>query len=134
MLPIRCILITANTFRITLVPFDPAWAMMFEAEAIRIAPVFGKTLCSIEHIGSTAIPGIKAKPLIDLLVVVHDIREVDRLTSRMVSLGYDARGDLGIAGRRLFTRRDFYTPTHNVHCYQEGDPEIADRRAFGNYL
>jgi GrpB-like predicted nucleotidyltransferase (UPF0157 family) len=127
-------LVNPNTYKITLVPHDPAWALMFQQEAARIAPVFGATLCRIEHIGSTAIPGIKAKPLIDLLVIVRDIRAVDRLTSRMVALGYDARGDLGITGRRLFTKRDFYTPTHNVHCYQEGDPEIEYRLKFADYL
>jgi GrpB-like predicted nucleotidyltransferase (UPF0157 family) len=123
-----------NTYRIVLVPHDPAWAVMFCDEATRIAPAFGRTLCRIEHIGSTAIPGIKAKPLIDLLAIVRDIREVDRLTARFVALGYDARGDLGITGRRLFTKRDFYTPTHNVHCYQEGDPEIGYRLKFADYL
>lgn len=119
---------------IELVPYDPAWPAQFEAEAARIAPAFGKTLVSIEHIGSTAVAGIKAKPLIDLLVVVGDIREVDRRTARLVAMGYNARGDLGIAGRRLFTRWDFYTPTHNVHCYQQGDAEIADRMDFCAYL
>lgn len=127
-------MVKTGTFRIVLVPFDPGWAGMFEAEAARLAPVFGAALVQIRHIGSTAIPGIKAKPLIDLLVIVRDIREVDRLTARVVALGYEARGDLGIAGRRLFTKWDFYTPTHNVHCYQEGDPEIDDRLSFGAYL
>ncbi len=107
---------------------------MFEVEAARLAPAFGATLLEIRHIGSTAIPGIKAKPVIDLLAIVRDIREVDRSTSRIVSLGYEARGDLGIAGRRLFTKWAFYTPTHNAHCYQEGDPEIRDRLDFADYL
>jgi GrpB-like predicted nucleotidyltransferase (UPF0157 family) len=107
---------------------------MFAAEAAGIAPTFGNTLISIEHIGSTAVPGIKAKPLIDLLVVVRSIREVDTLTSRITAQGYEARGDLGIEGRRLFTRWNFFTPTHNMHCYQQGNPEIADRLNFCTYL
>lgn len=116
------------------VPYDPTWAAMFDEEVQRVSPTFGDTLLLIEHIGSTAVPGLASKPPIDLLAVVRDIRTVDALTTDIAAQGYEPRGDLGIAGRRLFTKWNFFTPTHNLHCYQQGDPEIADRVNFSAYL
>jgi GrpB-like predicted nucleotidyltransferase (UPF0157 family) len=120
--------------KVFVVEYDPAWIVMFHEEAARLAAVLGDAVLRIEHVGSTAVPGLQAKPLIDLLPVVTDINRVDDLTPALEEMGYVARGDYGIAGRRLFTKPSLETPTHNVHCYQVGNPEIADRVDFRDYL
>ena len=86
---------------IIVVPHDPAWAGAFEDEAALLRPVFGDNLVAMHHIGSTAIPGIHAKPVIDMLPVVKDIAAVDSLNPQMEALGYEPMGEYGIPGRRF---------------------------------
>ena len=92
--------------RIQVVPYDPAWQSEFEAEAKRIARTLGKIVVRLHHIGSTAIPGILAKPIIDFLVEVDDIVELDDKSSAMEELGYEVMGEYGILGRRYFRKNN----------------------------
>src|ERR1700733_3390551 len=109
--------------RVTVVPHDPLWTMAFASAAKEAAPAFGKNLLEMHHIGSTAIPGIYAKPIIDMLPVVADIAAVDQCISQMKSLGYESRGEYGIPGRRFFYRNDSAgARTHQIHAFQIGSP------------
>ena len=99
---------------IEVVDHDPGWKGQFEAEADIWRRLLGKDVVAIHHVGSTAIPGICAKPIIDLLVVVRDIERVDELDAEMVSRGYLPRGEYGIPGRRFFIKG---TETHRTHPY-----------------
>jgi GrpB-like predicted nucleotidyltransferase (UPF0157 family) len=83
----------------------------------------------IHHIGSTAIPGIAAKPIIDILPVVREIDHVDALAA-----GYRAWGEFGLPGRRYFTREENGKRTHDVHVYAVGNPEITRHLAFRDYM
>ncbi len=122
---------TKNTIEV--VPYDPNWPALFTAEAKRIKEALGSNCIAIHHIGSTSIPGMSAKPIIDILPVVKDIREVDRANVAMERLGYQARGEYGMAFRRFFQKGgDIWT--HNVHVYEEGDPEIARYLAFRDWM
>src|SRR5262245_2545019 len=87
---------------ITLVPHDEAWAREFTREAQRIERALGDVLVDLQHIGSTAIPGIVAKPVIDLLGAVTSVDALDAATSRLEALGYEALGEFGLPGRRYF--------------------------------
>lgn len=91
-------------------------------------------MVAIEHIGSTAIPGIKAKPIIDILLVVRDIERVDAKNNAMQNLGYEALGEYGIPGRRYFRKRKGEEDTHHVHTFQEGNPEVQRHVLFRDYL
>ena len=82
------------------VPHDPGWRDAFEAQARNISAVPGENLVAIHHIGSTAIPGILAKPVIDGLVEVRNIRVVDAQGLAMEALGYGVMGEFGIPPRR----------------------------------
>ena len=113
---------------------DPAWREAFEAEARRLTPVFGENLVKIHHIGSTAIPGLAAKPVIDMLPEVGDIRLVDALNDTLQELGYGARGEFGLPGRRFFTRDVAGRRTYNVHVYERGNPEVGRHLAFRDYM
>jgi GrpB-like predicted nucleotidyltransferase (UPF0157 family) len=92
-------------------------------------------VASLHHIGSTAIPGIFAKPIIDILLEVDDIIRLDVQRAAMEQLGYEAMGEFGIPGRRYF-RRDNASDirTHQVHAFQSGSPEIERHLAFRDYM
>jgi GrpB-like predicted nucleotidyltransferase (UPF0157 family) len=121
--------------QIVVVPHDPLWIAAFTSAAKEAAPALGKNLLEIHHIGSTAIPGIYAKPIIDMLPVVADIAAVDQCISQMNSLGYESRGEYGIPGRRFFYRDDSAgMRTHQIHAFQMGSPAITRHLAFRDFL
>jgi GrpB-like predicted nucleotidyltransferase (UPF0157 family) len=123
------------TRKIEVVLHNPRWAALFEAEAQQIAAIFGSEALLIEHIGSTAIPGIKAKPIIDILVGVNNIESVDGFNQPMTALGYEPRGEFGIPGRRYFsTGTVIGGEARHVHVFQVDNPEIARHINFRDYL
>jgi GrpB-like predicted nucleotidyltransferase (UPF0157 family) len=121
---------------ITVVPYRTSWPAAFEASARHVAEAFGARLVEIHHIGSTAIPGIHAKPVIDMLAVVDDVRRLDdEANPGMVALGYEAMGEFGIPGRRYFRRDDAAgNRTHQVHAFGAGSPDVERHLAFRDYL
>lgn len=112
---------------------NPAWPRQYDVEAQLLRLVFGSELVAIHHVGSTAITGIYAKPIIDTMPVVRDIEAVDSFNPVLEALGYKAWGENGIAGRRYFTRGTTLR-THQIHAYQAGNPEIRRHLAFRDYL
>jgi GrpB-like predicted nucleotidyltransferase (UPF0157 family) len=90
--------------KVEVVPHDPKWRSAFEVESNQVAEALGENVVAVHHIGSTAIPGIYAKPIIDLLVEVKDIVQVDRQSLSMQALGYEVMGEYGIPGRRYFRK------------------------------
>jgi GrpB-like predicted nucleotidyltransferase (UPF0157 family) len=122
--------------RVELHPHDPAWANRAIHEASRLASALGVNLISIEHVGSTAIPGILAKPTIDLLPIVRSLPDLDRRADAVQWLGYQWRGEFGIPGRRYCTFTDPVTGQRlfNVHIFEQGSSEIGRLLAFRDYL
>ena len=119
--------------KVEVAPPDPAWSRTFEAEAARIAAALGDEVIAVHHIGSTAIPGISAKPIVDLLVEVHRIEAVDDLSGAMAERGYEGWGENGLPGRRYFDRRGDRHMCH-VHVYGSGNPELERHLAFRDYM
>jgi GrpB-like predicted nucleotidyltransferase (UPF0157 family) len=121
--------------KVEVVPHDPRWRDAFEAEAKHVAAALGENVVAIHHIGSTAIPNIYAKPIVDLLVEVGDIAEVDGRSSAMESLGYEVMGEYGIHGRRYF-RKDNREGirTHHIHTFEAGSAEVEHHLAFRDYM
>jgi GrpB-like predicted nucleotidyltransferase (UPF0157 family) len=121
--------------RIVVVPHDSGWHEQFNAEAGQIATALGPNVVAVHHIGSTAIPTIYAKPILDLLVEVAEIENVDDRTEAMHALGYEAMGEFGIVGRRFFRKDDATgTRTHHVHAFTTGSNEVVRHLAFRDYL
>lgn len=116
---------------VEVVSYSPVWPQMFEIEAKRIKQALGQNCLAVHHIGSTSVPGLSAKPVIDLLPVVQDILEVDQVA--MESLGYEAKGESGMAFRRFFQKREG-SEAYNVHVYEERDPEIDRYLKFRNWM
>jgi GrpB-like predicted nucleotidyltransferase (UPF0157 family) len=117
------------------VPHDPRWKVAFEDEAKAIKQAFCNTPVHLHHIGSTAIPGILAKPIIDLLGIVSKLAEADGNARGLESLGYEAMGEYGIEGRRYFRKiASDGTRTHHLHVFQYGSSHAERHLAFRDYL
>lgn len=118
------------------VPYDGRWPEQYALIRAGLLGIFGPLAVEIHHIGSTAVPGLHAKPIIDVLVVVRNIAAVDALDSRMRAAGYIPRGENGIPGRRYFVMPapDGENHTQHIHCYAPGNPRIADELLFRDTL
>jgi len=121
--------------KIEVVPHNPKWREAFETESKRIAQALGDNIAAIHHIGSTAIPTIYAKPIIDFLVEVKDINRVDEQNALLEKLGYEGLGENGIPGRRYFRKENpAGIRTHQIHAFQAGSEEIERHLAFRDYM
>lgn len=120
---------------IRVVAHDPAWSTKFEAEAERIEEAVGEAIVWIHHIGSTAIPQTKAKPIIDILLEVTSLGVLDRKAQMLAALGYEVMGEFGIPDRRYFRLDDSDgTRTHQVHAFEAGVPNVVRHLAFRDYM
>ncbi|EJO5347744.1 GrpB family protein [Clostridium botulinum] len=118
---------------IEVVPHNSQWKIQYEKEADKIYNIMKEEIIQMYHIGSTAIEGIYAKPVIDILVEVEDINNVDNYSEQMKSLGYIPKGEYGIKDRRFFFK-GLYDRTHHVHIFETGDPEIERHINFRDYM
>ena len=103
---------------VTIAPHDKRWLEIFQREAKILSSIFSQILVRIEHIGSTSIPGMAAKPIIDILVEVTSLAEVDKLNNQMKALGYLPKGENGMPGRRYFRKGTDDIHTHHVHVHE----------------
>ena len=119
----------------TLVPHSPTWAPEFQTESTAISIALGIVAATVHHIGSTSIPGIHAKPIIDILVEVHAIESVDTKNSDMAQIGYEPMGEYGIPNRRYFRKINSQdTRTHHVHVFKVNSEHVIRHLAFRDYL
>jgi len=118
---------------VIVVPYDDKWPEMFEAESLLIKTLLGGVAKDIHHIGSTSVPGLSAKPIIDILLEVSDINELDRYNSAMAHAGYVIRGENGISGRRYFIKGGDQR-SHQVHAFASGDIQVLRHLVFRDYL
>lgn len=116
-------------------PHDCKWRESFDSEAAEIRNLLNGISLEVYHIGSTAIPGIYAKPVIDLLLVVASLDSLDGRNERMISFGYEPMGECGIPGRRYFRKNAANgIRTHNIHAFEEGTLGVRRHLAFRDYL
>lgn len=121
--------------KVEVVPHDPRWQAAFAVESRLIADALGANGIAIHHIGSTAIPGIYAKPIIDLLVEVKAILQVDQQSLAIAALGYEVLGEFGISGRRYFRKDNSAgVRTHHVHTFEVGSAQIKRHLIFRDYM
>ncbi|WP_026072285.1 GrpB family protein [Nodosilinea nodulosa] len=118
----------------TFTDYSPDWPLAFEQAAACLRDLLDDDLVVIHHIGSTSVPGLAAKPIIDLLPVARSIAIIEAKTPRLEAAGYRAWGEYGLPGRRFFTRDQHGYRTHNIHIYGQDDPDIERHLAFRNYL
>lgn len=119
--------------KVTVLPYDKQWILLFAEEADELKNMLGEQVVSVHHFGSTSVPGLEAKPIIDIMIVVKDISLVDEFNSEFQNFGYEGKGENGISGRRYF-QKGGDNRTHHLHIYQTGSPEIERHLAFRDYL
>lgn len=119
--------------KVEVLPYQPSWTELYEVETGKLREVFGPQLIDIHHIGSTSVPDLAAKPIIDIMPVVRDIGSIDAFNQNLQALGYTPKGENGISGRRYFERGGDQR-THHVHAYQIGSPHVERHLAFRDYL
>ncbi len=114
--------------------YNPTWPEKFEEEAAAIREILGDACLAVYHIGSTAVPGLAAKPIIDIMPVVTTLSRADALASRFEEAGYEYLGEFGIPGRR-YLRKGGDERTHQLHIFaKESRREIARHLAVRDYL
>jgi GrpB-like predicted nucleotidyltransferase (UPF0157 family) len=118
--------------RVELSDHDPSWADAFEAERVRLAPVFEGSVVGIEHIGSTSVPELCAKPIVDILVGLEQLELTDEQVAAMEELGYEYLGEYGLTGRLFF--RKGHPRTHNVHVVEHGGEHWERQLLFRDAL
>lgn len=121
---------------VTIADHDPAWAAAFEAERARLAALLPGTFVAIEHIGSTAVPGLRAKPLIDLLAGVRTIDEAYAINDAMDRIGYTTSPALNasLQTRQWFMRQSGGRRTHHLHVVVHDSDDWRLRVAFRDRL
>lgn len=106
--------------------YDPAWPARFEELHRQVWPAVEDVALRIDHVGSTSVPGLAAKPIIDMDIVVAGEEDVRPVIDRLTSIGYRWRGDLGVAGREAFRRPDDDLPAHHLYLVVENNKAHLD--------
>jgi GrpB-like predicted nucleotidyltransferase (UPF0157 family) len=112
--------------------YDPHWVQTFTEEETLIVNALKGLDAAVEHVGSTSVPGLAAKPVIDIMVVVPDIPAAEKAIARLTALGYDYRGETGIPGRFYFGKG--HPHRYHLHMYPRAHPEIERLLLFRDYL
>jgi GrpB-like predicted nucleotidyltransferase (UPF0157 family) len=105
---------------VVVVPYDPAWPAAFAVLRDKLAAVLGDLAVGIEHVGSTAVPGCDAKPIVDVDVVIRHADDLPEVVQRLAMLGYAHLGDLGIVGREAFRMPSSDLPRHHLYVCAAG--------------
>ena len=118
---------------IVVVDYDPNWPNVFEELRSRAWPALQHVAISIEHVGSTSVPGLAGKPVIDMCVVVSSPVDVPLAIEGLATVGYRHRGNLGIEGREAFNQPDGL-PKHHMYVCPQGNLGLLNFFAVRDYL
>lgn len=113
------------------VSYDPNWPQQFAEEQAKIKSILGSNCIDVYHIGSTSVPGLAAKPVLDIMPVVHNITKVN--IAGLEEIGYVNRGELGMPFR-IYLHKGAPQHTHHLHIWEQGNPEIEKHLLFRDYL
>jgi GrpB-like predicted nucleotidyltransferase (UPF0157 family) len=120
--------------QLEILPYNPRWVVEFEAERNRIAHVIGDLAVRIEHCGSTAVPGLEAKPIIDIQISVKGLQPIRRYAELLATLGYLHVPHIDDAFCPFFHRPSVWPHTHHVHIVEAGGQEERRTLAFRDFL
>ncbi len=120
--------------KIKVTDYNQNWATEYQQEALNIKTLLQNELIQSFHIGSTAVPGLKAKPIIDILLAVQAIHRLDLFSEAFEALGYEVMGEFGLTGRRYF-RKGGDNRSHQIHAFQYDNLAQIERHIiFREYL
>jgi len=118
---------------VRVVAYDPAWPEVFAQIRARVWPAVRGIALRVEHVGSTSVPGLRAKPVIDACVVVASRGEVPACIQALAGIGYAHRGDLGFPDREAFRRPDGL-PRHHLYLSPQDSLSLKNHLGFRDYL
>lgn len=121
---------------VALHPYDASWPQAFEAERDRLLSLFPGDFVGVQHIGSTAVPGLSAKPVIDILAGVRSIKDAERLALPLCQSGYTTSAEFNesLSDRKWFMRWANGHRTHHLHLVVHGGPVWHERLKFRDAL
>ena len=124
-----------KTAKVTVLPYRKEWQAAFEAIRAEIAAALGDLALAIEHVGSTAVEGMSAKPCIDIDVVIADRAALAAVIERLAVVGYEHEGDLGIRDREAFRYADKpHLMAHHLYVCPKDSAELHRHVAFRDFL
>lgn len=119
---------------ITVLDYNPEWPQKYEEEKEKITSILKDNCIAIYHVGSTSVPGLAAKPIIDMMSIVKSLEKVDEVSKGFDQIGYEWLGEFGIAGRR-YLRKGGDERTHQIHIFHADDwNNITRHLAFRDYM
>lgn len=124
-----------RTKRVVVLPYDPRWKDEFQKIKSNLERLLENTVLAIEHVGSTAVEKLSAKPIIDIDIIIESYDNFEDVKSRLENLGYYHEGDLGIKGREAFgyNQKDEFM-THHLYVCPRDSEELKRHIIFRDYL
>lgn len=119
---------------VRVVPYNPIWKQCFEEEKILLDHLLQKDAVNVQHVGSTAVPGLSAKPIIDIMVGVENLTDGLKYVEALEEHRYEFRGDAGIPGRLFFAKGSPEFRTHHLHMVQYRSEFWVNHLLFRDYL
>lgn len=124
-----------RTANVTVVPYDEGWKSAFEAIRQEIHNALGDLIMGIEHVGSTSVEGLSAKPCIDVDIIIKDYSILDTVVDQLARIGYIHEGDLGIQGREAFRYSGkTHLMKHHLYVCPQDSEELHRHVTFRDYL
>lgn len=120
--------------KVELLPYNPAWQKLYQKEAKLLYSAIGKYILDIQHVGSTSIPGAKAKPIIDIAIGVINLKNAEKCINALTQLGYEYKYNAGIKGQRFFAKGSESSRTHYIHITKLNSRMWKDCVLFRDYL
>lgn len=119
--------------KVQVVEYDPEWPRIFERIRSYVWPAVRDIALNVEHVGSTSVPGLSAKPVIDACIVVATSKEVPACIERLTTIGYVHRGNLGVPEREAFRRPDTL-PRHHLYLSPRDSLSLKNHLGLRDYL
>jgi GrpB-like predicted nucleotidyltransferase (UPF0157 family) len=120
--------------KVVLEEHNPEWLIHAEQEKKQLLSQLPIEIIDIHHIGSTSIPGIKAKPILDFVLEIQRMEDLMDNQDILIQMGYRPKGESGIPGRQFFTKDTNGSRSHHLHAFETGHPDIIRHIAFRDYL
>lgn len=120
--------------KVVLVAYQESWRRQFRRERKRLLGACGEKLSAVEHVGSTSVPGLIAKPLLDIAAALGAFEDGEDAVPCIIRLGYEYLGEHGVPGRFYFVLRDEGRSLAHLHMYEQSHPDLHDLVAFKTYL
>lgn len=120
--------------KIEVISYQSEWPRLFEELRRAAVEALAGIDVAVEHVGSTSVPGLAAKPVIDIDIILPQWERFGEVVRRLGTLGFEHRGDLGIPGREAFTRSPRFAFAHNLYVCRPGTPALENHLKLRNYL